>query len=292
MRDSAEAVRVPNDVLAMLGDLRKWCSAESIPVSDRRWRKVVKLLQTSALTNGRDTVSIWDCWLLQHCIWSKTENREKIYGWYASRVGAATDVPSRLIGLTNALEGQLRKDEEDRSQLRDEEGNLLYMGNDGKHTSSGKGQTYRDGEPLFAAPEGAREDHYNGLRRVDRTNEGKGYTEGELDQMFYVNGRQRIQFCDWSEKKAYLKEENNWIMTDLDAAIGPTRHKAAYVEYRLQEIRDLRQSVEHHEAGIEGQIESFERDIRSHLWVTEDFVEPASKGLLHRRDEARKLLAD
>lgn len=286
LQDRAEEVRVPDDVLALLGDLREWCIAESMPVSDRRWCKIIKLLQTSALTNGRDTVSIWDCWLLQHCVWSETRDREKIYGWYASRVGAATDEPSRLIRVTTALEGRLKKDEEDKSQLRDDEGNLLYMGNDGKHTSSRKGQKYRNGAPLFAAPEGATRQS----RRVNRTNEGKGYTEEELSRMVVVEGRSRQHFGDWAGKETYLKKENSWIMTDLGAAIGPTRHKAAHVEHRLRDIRDLRKSVEHYEAGIKGQIESFERDIRSHLWVTDDFVKPASEGLVRRLDEARKLL--
>lgn len=290
LQDRAEEVRVPDDVLALLGDLREWCIAETIPVSDRRWRKVVKLLQTSALTNGRDTVSIWDCWLLQHCLWSETEDREKIFDWYASRIGAVTDEPSRLIRLTHAWERRLKKDEEEKSQLRDEEGNLLYTGNNGKYTSSGKGQKYRDGEPLFAAPEGAMRKYGYQWRRVDGTNEGKGYTEKELDQMFHVDGVAELQFCNWSGKKAYLKDENSWIMTDLDAAIGPTRHKAAYVDHCLEEIQDHRQSVERHETGIKGQIESFERDIRSHLWVTEDFVGPASEGLFRSLDEARKLL--
>ena len=53
LRKRAEDVRVPDEVLALLRDLREWCIAETILVSDRRWRKVVKLLQTSALTNGR-----------------------------------------------------------------------------------------------------------------------------------------------------------------------------------------------------------------------------------------------
>ena len=52
VQETARDVRVPDDVVALLCDLREWCAAEEIPVSDRRWRKVVKLLQTSALPTG------------------------------------------------------------------------------------------------------------------------------------------------------------------------------------------------------------------------------------------------
>lgn len=287
----AEDVEVPDDVLALLRDLREWCIAETITVSDRRWRKVVRLLQTSALTNGRSTVSIWDCWLLQHCLWSEIQDREKIYRWYASRVGAATDEPARLIRLTTSWEGRLKQDQEERSQLRNCDGRLLYMGNDGKHTSSREGQKYRNGKALFAAPERARrwDNYYESS--VDRTSNGEGYTEEELDQMSVAAGRSRQQFRNWPGKEAYLRNTINWIMIELDPVIGPTKHKTAHVESCLSEVRSIRDSVEDHKAGIEGQLESFEREVMSHLWVTEDFMKPASEGLVQRLDEAENLLA-
>ena len=43
---------------------------ESVPyVSDRRWKKIVGILRTSALLNGRDAVDWSDCLLLEHLIW-------------------------------------------------------------------------------------------------------------------------------------------------------------------------------------------------------------------------------
>jgi MoxR-like ATPase len=38
-------------------------------VSDRRWRKIVRLLRTSAFLNGRKEVDLMDCFLIKHCIW-------------------------------------------------------------------------------------------------------------------------------------------------------------------------------------------------------------------------------
>ena len=291
----AEDVEVTNDVLGLLRDLRGWCIAEEIPVSDRRWRKVVKLLQTSALTNGRDTVSIWDCWLLQHCLWSDAGDRERIYRWYASRVGAATDEPSSLIRYINSLEGGLKKDKEDKSQLRDGKGNLLYLGGDGKHTPLKVGQKYRGRMPLFKAPQDALRKEGYSLRRVvdrdvDRDNNGKGYSEKQLNEMHRSLNGSLQSFTNWSRKKAYLKNKNNWITTELDPAIGATRHKTAHVEKRLKDVHGARESVETHKTGIEKQIETFEHEIRNHLWVTQDFVKPASKGLSKRLAEAEELL--
>lgn len=47
-------------------------------VSDRRWRKIVGLLRTSALLNGRDTVDLSDCILMEHMIWDKDQQLHSV----------------------------------------------------------------------------------------------------------------------------------------------------------------------------------------------------------------------
>ena len=43
---------------------------ETYYVSDRRWKKIVHLLKTSAFLNGRDSVDLMDCSLIEYCIWN------------------------------------------------------------------------------------------------------------------------------------------------------------------------------------------------------------------------------
>ncbi|MDR0583714.1 MAG: AAA family ATPase [Treponema sp.] len=38
-------------------------------VSDRRWRKIVRLMRTAAFLNDRKEVDLMDCFLIRHCIW-------------------------------------------------------------------------------------------------------------------------------------------------------------------------------------------------------------------------------
>ena len=289
VQKTAGDVRVPDDVMALLCDLREWCAAEEIPVSDRRWRKVVKLLQTSALTNGRDTVSIWDCWILQHCLWSDAEDRMRIYDWYAARVGAVAEEPTRLVRFVNAWEGRLETDKGERSQKRNSKGELLYMGKNRQHTTNEEGQAYRGKEPLFVLPENIRIHSGYNFRQIDSTNNGKGYTEDDIRKMDLVSGNRDI-LADAKELNVFCKNPENWFMTELKPAMEPTKHKSVYIEQNIKELGERRLEMESHKKNIDQRIESFEDDIRSHLWVTDDFVEPASKGLDKTRTDVEKLI--
>ncbi len=45
-----------------------------IYISDRRWRKIIRLLRTSAFLNDRKAVDLMDCFLIQHCIWNEVKH--------------------------------------------------------------------------------------------------------------------------------------------------------------------------------------------------------------------------
>ena len=47
-------------------------------IHDRRWKKIVRLMRTSAFLNGRSAVHLMDCFLMEHCLWNHPEQREAI----------------------------------------------------------------------------------------------------------------------------------------------------------------------------------------------------------------------
>lgn len=54
---------------------------KTVYVSDRRWRKVVRLLRTSAFLNGRSEVDLMDCFLIVYCIWEEEEQMNAVSGF-------------------------------------------------------------------------------------------------------------------------------------------------------------------------------------------------------------------
>ena len=73
-------IRVPEEVIHLIHIIRRKVSIknmerqeteqERIYISDRRWKKIVRLLRTAAFLNDRDSVDIMDCFLISHCIWN------------------------------------------------------------------------------------------------------------------------------------------------------------------------------------------------------------------------------
>ena len=290
IRDIADKlVAVPDDVTNLLCDLREECQAKDITVSDRRWRKIVKLLKTSAWTNEREAVSIWDCWLLQHCLWSKAEDREEIHKWYAARVGAVAEKPSRLLSMVGAFEERYGKDKEERSQKRNERGELLYSGKDGKDTSDKQGQEYRDGEKLYILPQDSYSHNRGGY--LHQTNEGEGYTRREIEhsQPRLQHGRYPIT-ADKDQFREFLHDKKNWFMVDLQPSMEPKKHEPDYIRGCLRQMEELLTKINAQKDGVQKRIETLENDIHSHLWVMDSFAKPASQGLEEARTEVVQLI--
>lgn len=152
---AALKVTVPAEVVSLIKAMRKFCQDQKIPVSDRRWRKALFLLQVAAHTDGRSTVTVWDCWLLQHCLWHKPEERETLAKWYEERAGAASPrEPERFNKVVSAWESKLKEDKErSLTPKRDQHGRQLYRGPDGNDTTDEQGHHNRLGwkpnEKLF-----------------------------------------------------------------------------------------------------------------------------------------------
>lgn len=77
--EAIDAVTVPPEVLNTIQLIRLKLDEfnrqppDQLPpirIYDRRWKKLVRLLRTSAFLNGRQAVDLMDCFLSVHCLWN------------------------------------------------------------------------------------------------------------------------------------------------------------------------------------------------------------------------------
>jgi len=276
-REAARGVVLPADVRALLKSLRGFLEEQEIFVSDRRWRKIVYLLQVSAFSHGRTEASVWDCWLLQHCVWEEPEQREPIFNWYQSRLGtgSATE-PERFSKIVTALEGQLESEKKSRSQALDAQGRPLFLNKDGKQVLEQKGTRQKvnaKNEPLYLIPAG----HGN-----DRTDGGKGRTQVELREYFQI----RRYHGDFDQKgwTSYIADQNNWLFEPYENApqVEPTRYSKLHIDGRVRQVEALHAEVEGVERGLREQVDSVTTIVERHLWIAPGFSKPARANLEQR----------
>ncbi|MGD8170632.1 ATPase RavA domain-containing protein [Vibrio sp. TRT 21S02] len=82
-----EQLELSDDVFEKLYELKNMLEQASetntlsdgdLYISDRRWKKAVKLLKASAYFNGRDAINPLDLLLLQDCLWNSPESRDVV----------------------------------------------------------------------------------------------------------------------------------------------------------------------------------------------------------------------
>jgi MoxR-like ATPase len=61
-----------------LEEQSKSSNGKAFEIYDRRWKKIVRLLRTSAFLNGREEVDLMDCFLMLHCLWSEPDQIEQL----------------------------------------------------------------------------------------------------------------------------------------------------------------------------------------------------------------------
>jgi MoxR-like ATPase len=90
VKSAAEAnVDVPRSVVDLIVDLRKYLQEKCEPpgyVSDRRLVKSVALLRVAAYTNGRASVSEFDCLLLANVLWQRPSEARVVREWILERL--------------------------------------------------------------------------------------------------------------------------------------------------------------------------------------------------------------
>ena len=98
---AADAVALPQEAVEALTGLRGFVQQAGLPVSDRRWRQLVRLMRVAAATEGRTRLDAVDLWLAPYVVCDSAEAVPRVAEWVAhTLMGAA---PQPLPGLGAAV---------------------------------------------------------------------------------------------------------------------------------------------------------------------------------------------
>ncbi len=275
VQTAAAGLPLAEDVYYLLGGLRDFLRERHITVSDRRWRKVVKLLQVAAWSNGQSQVEVWDCWLLQYCLWHQPKQRETILQWYQSHLGTDAVVnPERLKRLIGVWRETLEKERNDKRHLGNEKGERLYVDHQGQLTTlSGREYSAADnGEPLYLAPPD----------QADRSNAGQGYRCEELQEQFFDDHYQQCHVDGkWVGISEYTANPDNRLMRHERFAphTEPVRYSESHIHERVSATQDLLDAIANFKQVLDRKLATIATDVADHLWLDPGFAVPAQENL-------------
>lgn len=90
-----DAVTIPEEVYKVIDVIRKKIQQandeleedeKQYYISDRRWRKIVRILRTSAFLNDRKEVDLMDCFLIKDCIWNDENEIDAVEEFVAESI--------------------------------------------------------------------------------------------------------------------------------------------------------------------------------------------------------------
>lgn len=115
-RKAIEQVTITPDVLHTISIIREGLKGVVVPnsdvkrnvyVSDRRWKKIIRLVKASAFMQGRDAADVTDLYVIQHCLWN---NPEEIGDIRQIVLSAITKTSMQKVDqLQNDLQNDLRQ---------------------------------------------------------------------------------------------------------------------------------------------------------------------------------------
>ncbi|WP_198264349.1 AAA family ATPase [sulfur-oxidizing endosymbiont of Gigantopelta aegis] len=266
---------LPEEVLNLIQSLRMFLAQQKLHVSDRRWRKIIKLLKVSAYTNGQAQVSVWDCFLLQHCLWQVPAQKHLINHWYQSHLGIGSGFnQERLEKLVATWEVTLSDEQSKKVQLKNSLNELLYSNRQGEQTTIAEqyATLEKNGEPLYLAPPD----------NDDRTNNEQGYTRQALRDEFFDDYYQQCHIDGhWQHIEDYIAQTDNQFRQLLENSplYISQRYSQSFVDKRVSETQTLYDELKQFSQALAKQTENLGNELSQHLWVTNDFIQQASQSL-------------
>lgn len=253
----SEKVVLSSSVISLCKEFRDYLKVEGIYVSDRRWRKIIKLLKVSAFTSGQTEVTNYDAWIIPHCLWEKPAQMYGLQEVYIRAITIDGDFSNATVSKTLiAWEGILKSEivKENKKRKIDAGGKPLFVDSKGKETSSPRSQYQKldyDNRPLF-------EDRY----RHEVISEGSG---------------------NYSNSPIMIEKENEPVFVSI-------AYSRFHIEGRVSEATSIHEKVRHHLEMLEENLASVDTIFENHIWVDQGLKVEVVKSYQIAKEHTEKLL--
>lgn len=236
VQELSEKVLLPSSVIELCKAFREHLQREDIYVSDRRWRKVIKLMKVSAFTAGMNEVSNYDAWILPHCLWNKPEELQGLKEVYEQAVAITGEYSNdRLVSLISIWDNKLKADTSQERQKQDAKGRPLFINDKGNETIKSKGEMQKvdgEGNPIYLCG-------YNNRETTSKRNEYRAHQENT---------------------PVMVEKHNKPVM-------GPVTYSDFHIQGRLQEVGTLKNTAQSHIEALNQQLESASSVFNDHIWL-------------------------
>ncbi|MAQ13924.1 MAG: hypothetical protein CMN30_03905 [Sandaracinus sp.] len=240
LRERARRVSMPAGVRSFLGALReRLAETSTFRVSDRRWRKLGQLLRVAVAAEERDEVALADCGVVLWCLWSTEEELRELPALVAATLRTqVADEIARLGEVAETLAVKVAEEAAAEEQASDDEGRLLWRGEDGEPTIQRPHRAAKSttGDPLYVAP-----------REMKKVGGRVAYTFAELWEHHYSaspDGYHRLEV--WTANPAHEHRED----VEQTPYLVPKRYAAQHLASRRDQLRALLSALTEHRAAL------------------------------------------
>ncbi len=278
IQNNISHIKLDQQAHQMFHKLRDYMAVKSIYISDRRWRKALKILQVCAVTNNRSLVNRWDCILLIHIMWQTPEQIDDLTQWFVEELGLNIDAAAnRIEKLLLVWEQKSQEDSQKHIQKVNIHGEKLYQTPEGETTTRSKSVSLaeRDNEVLYLAP----------ADQQDRTNNGRGYTLTELEKSFFDESYKQTHVDGrWIDVQNYTNNTQNRLVNSIDFEPLVEAYYFAddYIKNQKAELTEIVNDVDGMCTGFNNLLTTI-ADIRhNNIWLAGGLLDASGSDIKHR----------
>jgi MoxR-like ATPase len=230
----AAAVALPDEVGELLAALRAHVASLALPVSDRRWVKMLGLLRMAAASEGRAALSVWDLSLLPVCLAADDETQGALAQWLRARLGVqAAFAPPRMGRAVEAFEAQLAAEQRANDLDFDDAGRLRFSPDEAAEALAGEIGDAKGGAAALR------------MRYQRRRRYGEAHVAartGQIDALRQRLADYRARLTHTRAELAHYRAHSLWMApafgAEAEASLAQTERLLAGFDDRLGAARD------------------------------------------------------